>query len=63
MNSQEELVDCLWRLTEALALNRARRLSVVRDGDMPSIFCAEGSLAVDHRPDASTHRPQPPALR
>jgi hypothetical protein len=33
MNSQEELMGCLWQLTEALAPNRVRRLSIVRDGD------------------------------
>jgi hypothetical protein len=40
MNSQEELIGCLWQLTEALAPNCVRRLSIVRDGDAPSVFCA-----------------------
>jgi hypothetical protein len=48
MNSQEELVGCLWLLTVALTPNKARQLSLVRDGDAPSFVCAEGSLAVDH---------------
>jgi hypothetical protein len=33
MNSQEELIGCLWLLTQALAPNCVRRLSIVRDGD------------------------------
>jgi hypothetical protein len=41
MNSQEELAGCLRQLTEALALNHARRLSIVRDGDKPPA-CADG---------------------
>jgi hypothetical protein len=40
MNSQEELIGCLWQLTEALAPNCVRRRSIVRDGDAPSVFCA-----------------------
>jgi len=31
MNSQEELTLSLWQLTEALAPNRVRRLSIVLD--------------------------------
>ena len=42
MNSQEELAGCLRQLTEALALNHARRLSIVRDGDKPPAACADG---------------------
>jgi hypothetical protein len=42
MNSQEELAGCLRQLTEALALNRARRLSIVRDGDKPPAACTDG---------------------
>jgi hypothetical protein len=45
MNSQEELIGCLWQLTEALAPNRVRRLSIVRDGDAPSAFCAVSDLS------------------
>jgi hypothetical protein len=30
MNSQEELIGCLWQLTEALAPNCVRRLSIAR---------------------------------
>jgi hypothetical protein len=42
MNSQEELAACLRQLTEALAPNKARRLSIVRDGDKPPGACADG---------------------
>ena len=42
MNSQEELVGCLRQLTEALATNHARRLSIVRDGDKPPTACVDG---------------------
>ena len=42
MNSQEELVGCLRQLTEALATNHTRRLSIVRDGDKPPAGCADG---------------------
>ncbi len=42
MNSQEELAACLRQLTEALASNNARRLSIVRDGDKPPAVCADG---------------------
>jgi hypothetical protein len=45
MNSQEELMRCLWLLTEALAPNCGRRLSIVRDGDAPSVFCAVSDLS------------------
>jgi hypothetical protein len=45
MNSQEELMGCLWQLTEALAPNCVRRLSIVRDGDAPSVFCAVSDLS------------------
>jgi len=45
MNSQEELTLSLWQLTEALAPNRVRRLSIVRDGDAPSVFCAACDLS------------------
>jgi hypothetical protein len=46
MNSQEELIGCLWRLTEALAPNSVRRLSIVRDGDARrSVFCAVSDLS------------------
>jgi hypothetical protein len=42
MNSQEELAACLRQLTEALAPNSARRLSIVRDGDKPPAACLDG---------------------
>jgi hypothetical protein len=42
MNSQEELAGCLRQLTEALAPNHARRLSIVPDGDKPRAAGAEG---------------------
>ena len=42
MNSQEELAGCLRQLTEALAPNNARRLSIVRNGDKPPATCADG---------------------
>jgi len=42
MNSQEELAGCLRQLTEALALNHARRLSIVRDGDKPPAAGTDG---------------------
>jgi len=42
MNSQEELAACLRQLTEALASNKSRRLSIVRDGDKPPAVCADG---------------------
>ena len=42
MNSQEELAACLRQLTEALAPNKARRLSIVRDGDKQPAACADG---------------------
>ena len=42
MNSQEELAGCLRQLTEALALNHARRLSIVRDGDKPPAAGPDG---------------------
>lgn len=45
MNSQEELLGCLWQLTEALAPNCVCRLSIVRDGDAPSVFCAVSDLS------------------
>jgi hypothetical protein len=45
MNSQEELMLCLWQLAEALAPNCVRRLSIVRDGDAPSVFCAACDLS------------------
>lgn len=45
MNSQEELMLCLWQLTEALAPNCVRRLPIVRDGDAPSVFCAVSDLS------------------
>jgi hypothetical protein len=45
MNSQEELMGCLWQLTEALAQNCVRRLSIVRDDDAPSAFCAVSDLS------------------
>ena len=45
MNSQEELMLCLWQLTEALAPNCVRRLSIVRDRDEPSVFCAASDLS------------------
>ena len=45
MNSQEELMGCLWQLTQALAPNCVRRLSIVRDGDAPSVFCAVSDLS------------------
>jgi hypothetical protein len=64
MNSQEELVGCLWLLTVALTPNKARQLSLVRDGDAPSFVCAGGSLAVDHHhADKPTVKPRSPALR
>jgi hypothetical protein len=55
MNSQEELIGCLWLLTEALAPNCVRRLSIVRDGDAPSVFCALGRRVRDlgDRPSGS----------
>jgi hypothetical protein len=64
MNSQEELVGCLWLLTVALTPNKARQLSLVRDGDAPSFVCADGSLAVDnHHADKPAVKPRFPALR
>ena len=42
MNSQEELAGCLRQLTEALASNNARRISIVRDGDKPPAARADG---------------------
>jgi len=39
---EEELAACLRQLTEALAPNKARRLSIVRDGDKPPGACADG---------------------
>ena len=44
MDSQDELIGCLWQLTEALAPNCVRRLSIVRDGDAPSVFRAVSDL-------------------
>jgi hypothetical protein len=41
MSSQEELARCLRQLTEALGPNRARRLSIVRDGDKSRIAGAK----------------------
>jgi hypothetical protein len=44
MDSQDELIGCLWQLTEALAPNCVRRLSIVRDGDALSVFRAVSDL-------------------
>jgi hypothetical protein len=41
MDSQEELANGLRRLTDALAPNHARRLSIVRDGAKPRVACAQ----------------------
>jgi hypothetical protein len=45
MSSQEELVDGLRQLTEALALHRARRLSIVRDDNKPLVARAPEALS------------------
>jgi hypothetical protein len=45
MNSQEELAGWLRLLTDALASNHARRLSIVRDGDKPRVACFEPGFA------------------
>jgi len=56
MNSQEELVGCLWQLMEALAPKGVRRPSIVRDGERAD--CEEGGLIVDHHrsDDLPLHR-------
>jgi hypothetical protein len=63
MNSQEELIGCLWQLTEALAPNGAPRPSTVRDGDVPSPFCpaARGRVRVRRRKieRAPVQKPEP----
>jgi hypothetical protein len=43
MSSQEELVDGLRQLTEALASHHARRLSIVRTADASRHRHAEGA--------------------
>ena len=45
MSSQEELVRCLRKLTEALASHDARRLSIVRQHDRPPVACADEAPA------------------
>jgi len=57
MNSQEELARCLWQLTEALGSNRARRLSIVRDGDKPRVACAKDGHVGHDQDGVTTAKP------
>ena len=48
MNSQEELVDCLRNLTEAVGARHLRHLSIVWSCDLPRIACAQkGGIGQD----------------
>jgi hypothetical protein len=62
MNSQEELMGCLWQLTKALAPDCVRRLSIVRNGYAPSVFCAISDLS-DTVPETSEIIQQAPIER
>jgi hypothetical protein len=51
MNSQEELMGCLWQLTEVSRQTVYVGFQIVRDGDAPSVFCAVSDL-----PDMASER-------
>ena len=56
MSSQEELVRCLRKLTEALASHDARRLSIVRQHDRLPVARADEAPV---RPDQDVVDPSP----